>query len=208
MRQVRDLPFLNEEEKAMANKKKIVAINMYSERTGASLHDGKEEVEKYLFNPSLYDKERKASEGNPVFNHSSYDAFVRVLNARNGSFIDSSEEYLVALEKHLKDWHKATVLELRQIRKDRKILKGDGEDFTSSELLQRVLNRKHRYTHRELQSLARGIKNLLKRRHGEKLLACGKWKCVMKESEIILRLPYRLASGDNLYIDREYVITL
>jgi len=201
-------PFLNEEEKAMANKKKIVAIKMYRERTGASLNDGKEEVERYLFNPNLYDKERRISEGMPSFNHSSSDAYMRILNARSGSFIDAHEEYLVALEKYLKDWHKATISELMRLRKDKRIAKGEAEDITSSELLQRALNQKRRYTHRDLQTLARGIKDQLKRRYGKKLLALGQWKCVMKESEIILKLPYRLASGDNLYIDREYKITL
>lgn len=203
-------PFLNEEEKAMANKKKIVAIKMYRERTGASLNDSKEEVERYLFNPNLYDKERRISEGMPSFNHSSYDAYMRILNARSGSFIDAHEEYLVALEKYLKDWHKVTISELMRLRKDKRIAKGEAEDITSSELLQRALNQKRRYTHRDLQTLARGIKNQLKRRYGKKLVSFSKWKCVMRETEVVLSLRYILQRGESV-IDQEeheYRITL
>lgn len=46
--------FLTLEEQRVADDRKIEAIKMYRERTGVSLKDGKEEVEKYLFDQDSY----------------------------------------------------------------------------------------------------------------------------------------------------------
>lgn len=206
---MRTLPFLTNYEQKEAHNKKILAIKMYRERTGAGLKEAKEEVEQYLLNPSAYDNQRlEAKSGNPAFNHSSYDAYMRIMNARNGSFIDAHEEYLVALAKHLKEWHCVTVSEIRRLRKKNTVVKSDEKQLTSFELLQRALNQKRRYTHRDLKSLSRGMEKHLCRLYSDRLLTLGHWECVMRESEIILKLPYTIEGRDGVEEMKEYVITL
>lgn len=51
-------------------------------------------------------------EKSPTFNHSAFDAYMRVLNAREFCFVDATEEYLAALLEHLESWVQATREEL------------------------------------------------------------------------------------------------
>lgn len=208
-------------EKERAKKKKIEAIKLYRERTGADLKTAKEEVEKYLFNPNAYDEnpydngagtiEVTKKEFHAIFNQSMYDAYTRVSKARDMSFVGATEEYLVALAKYLKSWHSTTILELRRVRKEKAVVKNDETQSDKSNLLQRALNQKRRYTHRDLQSLARNVEKYIGERYSKsnvRLISLGKWDCIMRESEIVFRLPYIVKNPDGSNEELEYKITL
>jgi hypothetical protein len=211
MNKIKLVSFLNEEEKAEANKRKVHAIKMYRDRTGADLITAKEEVERYLFNPKLYFKQCRDSQEGSVFNQSKYDAYSRISKARDMSFSGATEEYLVALAKHLKSWHTATILELRRLRKEKVVVNGDETLSSGPNLLQHALNQKRRYTHRDLQNLARCVEKYIRERYSHsviKLLNLGKWECVMRESEIVFVLPYKVKNPDGSNETLEYKITL